>query len=410
MTELPVALVGYAAIQIHTWSGLGLHRLWTGRQRAYIKALRNYSRRKNHLTKKLTFKERSGSIRLMGLSFFINQGSSLRKRYLQLLLAHPLSEETKDAENYLWMHTSYMFIAAFKQRIAALDRAMSHTARQNNQTGQGQNRSANNHTVEHRKLLQRFRQFLSDEERFWSQLVIRMQRSYMLDEARPALISLGILSATNDGQTIENVAVPAANNRNQLQFPSEDLASHVEPRSAEDRQKRLVVLSKALICLGDIARYKEQYNESQGRSKIGRDDVPGSSKRGKNRKSGPNGSESIRPRNFARAKLCYDQARLLVPDQGNPSNQLAIISAYEKDPFASLVHYYRALCVSEPFETAAENMSSVLTRTYDQWKRNHTPRVALDTNAPAHKRMHALTEKIVILHAICGFALERSVV
>ena len=66
------------------------------------------------------------------------------------------------------MQTSYAFISIYKQRIASLDRALqSATRNQPRQGGHG--------PVEYRKLMQRFRQFLAEEEKFWTQLVVRLR-------------------------------------------------------------------------------------------------------------------------------------------------------------------------------------------------------------------------------------------
>lgn len=295
------------------------------------------------------------------------------------------------------MQTSYALISAVKQRIAALDSTAAANPRQP-QNGQGQIRPNNEHVVERRKLLQRFRQFLGDEERFWSQLLIRMQRLYALTEAQTALVDLGILTTTNDGQAIET-ATP--DGRTQNQFPIPDTQPSEPPQSVDDSNNRLAILSKALICLGDIARYREQYREV--RIKSGSDDTHG--KRGKNRKPI---SEPPQVKNYARAKACYEQARLVCPHQGNPFHQLAILSAYEKDPFASMIYYYRALCVAEPYETASENLDTVLMRTYDQWKRKGHGRITLDPSAAPNVRIRAMTDKLVVLHALWRFSLQRS--
>ncbi|KAJ3537656.1 hypothetical protein NM688_g6648 [Phlebia brevispora] len=83
---------------------------------------------------------------------------NLRRQYLRLLFLHPYARESKDAETLMWMQTSYSLIAIYKQRIAALDRAIQHP-RQGQQSSHHPPR-----TVEYRKLLQRFRQFLAEEE------------------------------------------------------------------------------------------------------------------------------------------------------------------------------------------------------------------------------------------------------
>ncbi|KAK0484659.1 hypothetical protein IW261DRAFT_1330225 [Armillaria novae-zelandiae] len=291
------------------------------------------------------------------------------------------------------MQTSYAIISVYKQRIAAPLQAQPQQ-----QHGHG--------PVEYRKLVQRFRQFLAEEDKFWAQVVTRYQRSFALDEARPALLALEIIPATG---SVDNDAAPPSS-RNHFQFPRADPGESVAPTTPEQREGRLAILSKALVCLGDIARYREQFNEGGGRSKIGHDEFP---RRGRNRRGGASGGESLpRPRNYTKARHCYEQARLLVPHDGNPSHQLAILASYQKDSFESLAHYYRALCVRQPYDTAAENMGTVLTKALEQWKLRS--KKEKDTGPPVDPSqvpkivvVTALKEKVVILHALWRLGLQK---
>ncbi|KAJ7714122.1 hypothetical protein B0H16DRAFT_1248497, partial [Mycena metata] len=103
------------------------------------------------------------------------QRKNLRRRYLHLLLLHPGAREARDAGTHLWMQTSYAFIALYKQRLARPAHGVhSHNNPNQNNTnfhGNSSNGNNGNTTVETRKLLQRFRQFLADEERFWRALI-----------------------------------------------------------------------------------------------------------------------------------------------------------------------------------------------------------------------------------------------
>lgn len=320
------------------------------------------------------------------------------------------------------MQTSYSLISIFKQRIATLDRAISHPPRQGQQQPSHPPR-----TVEYRKLLQRFRQFLAEEEKFWTQLVLRIRRHFALDDAQPALTALGVTyedeqASSAAGSTADSTGSAAGgatnpSRRNQFQFPPELDAGGVVivPTSAAQRESRLAILSKALVCLGDIARYKEQYNESGGRPRAGHEDGPPAAvagRGGRGRRGGPanhaapNHMALPRLRNYDRAQSCYEQARLLLPHDGNPSHQLAILSSYHKDTFSSLVHYYRALCVRQPFDTAAENMGTVLNKALDTYKsrgllreREMNDDAANGVAITPRVRVEAFKEKVVVLHA-----------
>ncbi|KAF4608178.1 hypothetical protein EYR40_000522 [Pleurotus pulmonarius] len=314
----------------------------------------------------------------------------LRKKYLCLLLVNPYAKESKDAEAHLWMQTSYNFISVYKQRLATLDRAIQ-AAKQQQQQQQTRTAGGSGPVVEHRKLTQRFRQFLAEEEKFWTQLIVRHRREFDLVEVQPHLVALGILPTVEELPTedLPDASASTPGGRRPSLFPPDD-GPH-PPSSNAERNSRLVIVSKALICLGDIARYRELYNDN--RNKAG-------ARRG--RGGGPEPSQ--RPRNYEKAQQCYEKARVLTPDIGNASHQLAILSAYQKDIFTSLTHYYRALCVRYPFEAASENFSTVLRRAYEQWRRSKRERDKKHTrqgssNTLPKIRVDNFKENIVLLHA-----------
>ncbi|PPQ99312.1 hypothetical protein CVT24_009180 [Panaeolus cyanescens] len=352
--------------------------------------------------------------------FFASLFNSLRRRYLNLLLVHPNSREAKDVENHLWMQTSHAFIASYKQRLTALDRAIQNQQRQTQQpqqpAQQGQqatpNRQQQHHgVVEHRKLLQRFQKFLADEEKFWTQLILRIRRLFDLQEAEEALRTVGLLANGHDVEMPDarDAAMHGANGRNHFQFPPEDPGVTFAPATPEERESRLSILTKSLVCLGDIARYRELYNESNGRPRAGHEDG-GPSRRGRNRRGG--GETATRARNYDKARQCYEQARSLLPHEGNPSHQLAIISFYQKDYFSSIIHYYRSLCVRQPYDTAAENLATVLSKALDVW-RQQQQRARRDRERGQElgprARVEALKESIVVMHAIWRIGLEKGV-
>ena len=372
----------------------------------------------------------------------------LRRHCLRLLLLHPYAPESKDAENHLWMQTSYAFIAVYKQRISTLDRAIHSSPRQHQQPaaqgqgqegqqgqgqgqGRGQGRGHGGHgVVEYRRLLQRFRQFLADEEKFWIQLIVRIRRIFALDDAQHVLAELGLIP--DDATAAPPPAETGPPKRNHFQFPSDGevaaAAPALTPATRDQREGRMAILSKALVCLGDIERYKEQYNEAGGRPRAGHEDGPpaagaaGNQKGGRSKKGGgaANGSGTQAPlmprmRNYDKAQQCYQQARILLPQDGNPAHQMAILASYQKDVFGSLVHYYRALCVRSPYDTAAENLGTVLSKTMDQWKargakrdrerEKELARGEAPTMAP-RLRVESFKEKLIVLHALWRISPE----
>lgn len=393
------------------------------------------------------------------------QRKNLRRQYLRLLLVHPYAKESRDAETHLWMQTSYSLISIYKQKIASLDRAIQHPPRQQ---PQGQSHHSHSHppnrTVEYRKLLQRFRQFLAEEEKFWTQLIVRLRRNFALDNTQGALTSLGLThedptaqspppplsppttteepSPTgSNGNHVPSMASPPLpgqggpgqgqgqqgqnGRRNHYQFPPEsDTPNPIHlPTTAAQRESRMAILVKAIVCLGDIARYKEQYNESGGRPRAGHEDGPpavaasNGRNNGRGRRGGAQGGGAApvmpRMRNYERARECYEQARLLVPHDGNPSHQLAILASYQKDIFNSLFHYYRALCVKQPWDTAMENLALILRKQLDAWKAKTTAGQGAtvettidDPTLPHRLRAESFKEKVIVLHAQWRLGVE----
>jgi hypothetical protein len=53
----------------------------------------------------------------------------------------------------------------------------------------------------------------------------------------------------------------------------------------------------------------------------------------------------------------YVLAQTLLPENGAPANQLAVLSTYSKDFLASTYYFYRALACDEPFPTAGNNLA-----------------------------------------------------
>ncbi|KAG8772509.1 hypothetical protein FRC15_002680 [Serendipita sp. 397] len=131
-----------------------------------------------------------------------------------------------------------------------------------------------------------------------------------------------------------------------------------------------------MVSLGDLARYREQYNERQGRPKAGSEEVPfhratkgNGHRNGKLVGGGGGGGEDLpRPRNYTRAMACYTQARMLHPDSGHAFHQIAILCSYQADYFGQILNYYRSLCVDHPFTTASDNLVHLLTKVLEASK------------------------------------------
>ncbi|KAJ8312687.1 hypothetical protein KUTeg_010060 [Tegillarca granosa] len=96
------------------------------------------------------------------------------------------------------------------------------------------------------------------------------------------------------------------------------------------RTVKLALLSaqRTMICLGDIARYKEQTNDT---GKV----------------------------NYGRARSWYSKAQQIAPKNGRPYNQLAILALYTRRKLDAVYYYMRSLAASNPFLTARESLMSL---------------------------------------------------
>ncbi|GKV00959.1 hypothetical protein SLEP1_g13568 [Rubroshorea leprosula] len=98
----------------------------------------------------------------------------------------------------------------------------------------------------------------------------------------------------------------------------------IEPKKL---QKCEFLCHRFLVCLGDLARYREQYEKS-----------------------------SVQNPDWSVAATYYLEATMIWPESGNPQNQLAVLATYVGDEFLALYHCVRSLAVKEPFPDAWNNL------------------------------------------------------
>ncbi|KAI8590705.1 hypothetical protein BDZ88DRAFT_84347 [Geranomyces variabilis] len=90
----------------------------------------------------------------------------------------------------------------------------------------------------------------------------------------------------------------------------------------------LTLLQKSLICLGDLSRYKEMY------------------------------ALDARPKRWHVARSYYIQAARLIPDNGKPYSQLAILATYPKTHFDMLYWYCLSLVNTVPHSATRANIAA----------------------------------------------------
>ncbi|XP_039250034.2 telomerase-binding protein EST1A-like [Styela clava] len=96
-------------------------------------------------------------------------------------------------------------------------------------------------------------------------------------------------------------------------------------RTKAGKRSKLAILScqRIFICLGDIARYREQADHTS---------------------------------NYGRARHCYLQSQVLAPKNGRPYNQLAILAVKTRHKLDAVYYYIRSLAASNPILSARESL------------------------------------------------------
>ncbi|XVE88067.1 hypothetical protein DITRI_Ditri19aG0038800 [Diplodiscus trichospermus] len=107
-------------------------------------------------------------------------------------------------------------------------------------------------------------------------------------------------------------------------FKRDGITASVEPTKL---QKCDFLCHRFLVCLGDLARYMEQFEKS-----------------------------GVQKHNWSVAATYYLEAATIWPESGNPQNQLAVLATYVGDEFLALYHCVRSLAVKEPFPDAWNNL------------------------------------------------------
>ncbi|GAA6040188.1 hypothetical protein JCM8097_004171 [Rhodosporidiobolus ruineniae] len=263
------------------------------------------------------------------------------------------TSRTLDVLNLLWLDTSHALIQSYRARLAELDKSIAaaptahksknqppHLSRGGGGNGgdvQYASAAPPPGPVARRKLVHSFRQFLGREEDFWRTICGRLASRLYAEEAaelRPLGIIASAYTFAEDGRPADEV--------------DEDDTEALQRR----RAAVLLLAHKALICFGDLARYAELYGESSEVKSAG-----GGGRGGRGGRGGKAQQQAQKKvKNYSKAAECYNQARLLLPDNGNPSNQLAVLAQYASDPLSSVYHYFRALAVRQPFGTAKANL------------------------------------------------------
>lgn len=208
---------------------------------------------------------------------------SARNTYLAVLFQHPLSPHAQTLDS-LWLGTTYTLIQSYRDVVGRIEAAL--PPRRGKEPGVKDSNGSST-AADLRRTLARFRQALVAEDTFYRSLIGRIVAFYRLqDRAAEHLALVG-------------VPVPA--------IAQEGDPSLAPTLSREEAEKKLGLVYKGLICLGDLERYKEQYSERARRD--ARDGMP------------------PRDAKFERAVMYYEVGRALQPDNGESRTPLLLINA-----------------------------------------------------------------------------------
>ncbi|KAJ1386650.1 Tetratricopeptide-like helical domain superfamily [Sesbania bispinosa] len=213
---------------------------------------------------------------------------NIRSSYEKTILNNHTHSELQDFEYSLWkLH--YKHIDEFRKRI----KKCSGNA-ENKKPGMLQDSVVQ---INNDKHIKAFKTFLSEATDFYQTLILKLMKHYGVPE-EALFHKKGCVSASFE---------PAA------------------------MLKCQYLCHRCLVCIGDMARYKQQYENLD-----------------------------VQNQNWSVAATYYLEAIRMWPDNGNPQNQLAVLATYIGDDFLALYHCVRSLAVKEPFPDAWDNLILLL--------------------------------------------------
>lgn len=254
---------------------------------------------------------------------------ALRNAYVALLMACPFTRGAQLVDSMIWADTTYSVIAALRAHLAHLEHEAGAAPTSKGDAPKSERRSAKLSALE--RVLRDLRRFIGEELAFYESLAARLVRLFDLHEARPIVEGLGLLRGAADDATATPEALALA------QVPAH-------------RHQLFETLQRLLTYMGDLHRYREMHAVLP----------PALAPRRR-------GAGEPAPHDFGAALRFYHEAHLLLPDHGNPSNQLAVVALFVGDTFGAMYQYYRALCVRVPFEKARFNLHRLLDKALEAW-------------------------------------------
>ena len=144
----------------------------------------------------------------------------------------------------------------------------------------------------------------------------------------------------------------------------------------EKREKNRQSCHRCLIFLGDLARYKELHNQKS-------------------------------KKDFTKAEEYYHKAIAVLPESGNPHNQLAVLATYSDAECIAVYRYCRSLMVPIPFATSLENLMLLFEKNRQRMASKAKTRTLYQTPIDVHSpykdkssKLRAFLEKVIYLYGI----------
>lgn len=242
---------------------------------------------------------------------------ALRTVYMALLMTCTFTRAAQLVDIMIWHDTTYHVISYLRARIVHAEQQVTNAPRGKGRAPKRERKSAK--ASDHKRLQQQLLQFIDEEVAYYAETIACLVQRYALDETCSVLSALAIqIQPQHEASLAESARVPA--HRHQL----------------------YEIIQRLLTCMGDLHRYRELHSAV------------------------PDRHHRVFF-HFTRAVLFYHQAHVLLPDHGNPSNQLAVVATTVGDSFGAVYQYYRALCVRVPFDNARHNLQRMLEKALHAW-------------------------------------------
>ncbi|KAJ2952733.1 hypothetical protein O0L34_g7085 [Tuta absoluta] len=196
------------------------------------------------------------------------------------------------------------------------------------------------------------------EHHFWKILyynfieILRKSFSQISPEDKPKIVKLINVIIEEGNMFFENLVQMLEKT---YKFNTEDYINDnhmMPPKGLGYVGLALISVQKLYVFLGDLARYKEQVNETN---------------------------------NYSKSKFWYTKAQQINPKNGRPYNQLAILAIYARRKLDAVYYYMRSLMSSNPFHSARESLLSLFDenrKKYEAAERKR--RAALETAKEAN--------------------------